>query len=34
VDCVPVALLPAEALCAAVAQALSVALSHCEREGV
>jgi hypothetical protein len=33
-DCVPLPLLNAEALCAAVAQALSVALSHCEREGV
>jgi hypothetical protein len=33
-ECVTLALLFAEPLCAAVAQALSVALSHCEREGV
>ena len=33
-DCVPLGLLNAEALRAAVAQALSVALSHCERDGV
>ena len=33
-DCVPLGLLIAEALRAAVAQALSVALSHCERDDV
>ncbi len=34
VECVPLVLLNAEALFAAVEQALCVALPHCEREGV
>ena len=33
-DCVPLKLLTTEALCAAVAQALSVELPLCERDGV